>query len=36
MADTRRVWLFEEGNAMTRDELGGKEANPAEMSSNGL
>jgi len=24
MTDTKRVWLFEEGNATMRDELGGK------------
>ena len=35
MADTKRVWLFEEGAAM-RDELGGKGANLAEMSNIGL
>ncbi len=27
MSDTKRVWLFEEGNATMRDELGGKGAN---------
>jgi len=36
MSDTKRVWLFEEGNAAMRDELGGKGANLAEMSSIGL
>ncbi len=36
MADTKRVWLFEEGNAMMRDELGGKGANLCEMSNIGL
>ena len=36
MADTKRVWLFEEGNATMRDELGGKGANLAEMSNIGL
>ncbi len=36
MADTKRVWLFEEGNATMRDELGGKGANLAEMSNTGL
>ena len=24
MSDTKRVWLFEEGSAAMRDELGGK------------
>ena len=33
MANNKRVWLFEEGNATMRDELGGKGANLAEMSS---
>ena len=28
MANTKRVWLFEEGNATMRDELGGKGAKP--------
>jgi len=36
MSDTKRVWLFEEGNAAMRDELGGKGANLAEMSNIGL
>ena len=36
MASTKRVWLFEEGNASMRDELGGKGANLAEMSNIGL
>ena len=36
MANTKRVWLFEEGNATMRDELGGKGANLAEMSNTGL
>ncbi len=36
MANTKRVWLFEEGNASMRDELGGKGANLAEMSNTGL
>ena len=36
MADTKRVWLFEEGNATMRDELGGKGANLAEMTNIGL
>ena len=36
MANTKRVWLFEEGNASMRDELGGKGANLAEMSNIGL
>ena len=36
MTDTKRVWLFEEGNATMRDELGGKGANLAEMSNIGL
>ena len=31
MADTKRVWLFEEGAAMC-DELGGKGTNLCEMS----
>ncbi len=40
MSDTKCVWLFEEGNAAMRDEamrdeLGGKGANLAEMSSIG-
>ncbi|MEO7719202.1 MAG: pyruvate, phosphate dikinase [Capsulimonas sp.] len=36
MANTKRVWLFEEANATMRDELGGKGANLAEMSNIGL
>ncbi len=36
MTDTKRVYLFEEGNATMRDELGGKGANLAEMSNIGL
>jgi len=36
MSNTKRVWLFEEGNAKMRDELGGKGANLAEMSNIGL
>ncbi len=36
MADTKRVWLFEEGNATMRDLLGGKGANLAEMTNIGL
>ena len=36
MANTKRVYLFEEGNATMRDELGGKGANLAEMSNIGL
>ena len=36
MATTKRVWLFEEGNATMRDGLGGKGANLAEMSNIGL
>ena len=36
MTDTKRVWLFEEGNATMRDELGGKGANLCEMSNIGL
>ena len=36
MTNTKRVWLFEEGNATMRDELGGKGANLAEMSNIGL
>src|SRR5436853_3936134 len=36
MATTKRVWLFEEGNASMRDLLGGKGANLAEMSNIGL
>ena len=33
---TKRVWLFEEGNAKQRDLLGGKGANLCEMSNIGL
>ncbi len=36
MANTKCVWLFEEGNATMRNELGGKGANLAEMSNTGL
>ncbi|HEY3331229.1 MAG TPA: pyruvate, phosphate dikinase [Capsulimonadaceae bacterium] len=36
MADTKRVWLFEDGNATMRDTLGGKGANLAEMTNIGL
>jgi len=37
MADTRkRVFLFDEGNASMRDELGGKGANLAEMTNLGM
>jgi pyruvate,orthophosphate dikinase len=36
MANTKRVYLFEEGDATMRDELGGKGANLAEMSKIGL
>ena len=36
MANTKRVWLFEEGSAKMRDELGGKGANLAEMRNIGL
>jgi pyruvate,orthophosphate dikinase len=36
MANTKRVYLFEEGDATMRDELGGKGANLAEMSNIGL
>ena len=33
---TKRVYLFEEGNAKMRDLLGGKGANLAEMTNIGL
>ncbi|MCE5197415.1 MAG: pyruvate, phosphate dikinase [Armatimonadota bacterium] len=36
MADTKRVYLFREGNATMRDLLGGKGANLAEMTNIGL
>ncbi len=36
MAQTKRVWLFQDGNAKMRDELGGKGANLAEMTNIGL
>ncbi|MGO8671896.1 MAG: pyruvate, phosphate dikinase, partial [Capsulimonadaceae bacterium] len=36
MSNTKRVWLFAEGNASMRNELGGKGANLAEMSNIGL
>ena len=36
MADTKRVYLFREGNAKMRDLLGGKGANLAEMTNIGL
>ncbi len=36
MPQTKRVWLFEEGNAKMRDELGGKGANLCEMTNIGL
>lgn len=36
MAKTKRVWLFREGNATMRDQLGGKGANLAEMTNIGL
>ncbi len=36
MSDKKRVWLFAEGSAKMRDELGGKGANLAEMSNIGL
>jgi pyruvate, orthophosphate dikinase len=36
MSQNKRVWLFEEGNAKMRDELGGKGANLAEMTNIGL
>ncbi|MBM3493930.1 MAG: pyruvate, phosphate dikinase, partial [Armatimonadetes bacterium] len=36
MTKTKRVWLFEEGNATLRDLLGGKGANLAEMTNIGL
>ena len=31
MTNTKRVYLFEEGNATMRDELGGKGANLADV-----
>lgn len=36
MPDTKRVYLFQEGNATMRDLLGGKGANLAEMTNIGL
>lgn len=36
MSETKRIWLFREGNASMRDELGGKGANLAEMTRIGL
>ncbi len=36
MAENKRVWLFKEGNANMRNELGGKGANLAEMTNLGL
>jgi pyruvate,orthophosphate dikinase len=36
MAKNKRIWLFREGNATMRDELGGKGANLAEMNNIGL
>ena len=36
MANTKHTWLFREGNANMRDELGGKGANLAEMVNLGL
>ena len=36
MADTKRVYLFREGNATMKDLLGGKGANLAEMTNIGL
>ena len=36
MTNTKRTWLFREGNASMRDELGGKGANLAEMNNIGL
>src|SRR3989440_11314832 len=36
MPDTKRVYLFHEGNAQMRDLLGGKGANLAEMTNIGL
>src|SRR5450759_3566841 len=36
MAKLKRIWLFGEGNATMRDELGGKGANLAEMTVIGL
>lgn len=36
MTELKRTWLFREGNAKMRDELGGKGANLAEMNNIGL
>src|SRR5205823_605530 len=36
MPETKRVYLFQEGNAKMRDLLGGKGANLAEMTNIGL
>ncbi len=36
MTNNKRVWLFKEGNANMRNELGGKGANLAEMTNLGL
>lgn len=36
MTQTKRTWLFREGNATMKDELGGKGANLAEMTNIGL
>jgi pyruvate, orthophosphate dikinase len=36
MPNIKRTWLFREGNAKMRDELGGKGANLAEMTNIGL
>src|SRR5438132_10092239 len=36
MPDSKRVYLFQEGNAQMRDLLGGKGANLAEMTNIGL
>jgi len=36
MTKLKRIWLFREGNAKMRDELGGKGANLAEMNNIGL
>ncbi len=36
MANTKHTWLFREGNAKMKDELGGKGANLAEMTNIGL
>jgi pyruvate, orthophosphate dikinase len=36
MSENKRVWLFEEGSAKMRDELGGKGANLCEMTNIGL